>query len=160
MMILTIHPLWAWAIVYAGKDVENRTWATKYRGPLGIHAAKNAPNYGVIADFIRRLGHTPPTLAELRDRGMVGAVIGTVDLIGEEKTDSPWYLGDGRKRSKLVLGVAAWKYRGCHGWHLANPVALDTPIAATGRLGLWNFDLKMQTGGVYATGHDQDGAKI
>ena len=126
MKILIIHPLWAWAIFHAGKDVENRTWTTNHRGPLGIYAAKGAANYGVIAQFIRQLGYTPPTLAELRDRGMVGAIVGTVDLVGE-KTDSPWYLGD---------------HRG-HGWHLSNPVALDTPIAATGRLGLWDFDLEV-----------------
>ncbi len=158
MKILTIHPLWAWAIVYAGKDVENRTWATKYRGPLGIHAAKGAANYGVIADFIRRLGYAPPTLAELRDRGMTGAIVGTVNLVGK-KTDSPWYLGNdwcnpihlrypenSGHRDILCYRFGdvetVKKYQDCHGWHLVNSVALDAPIPAKGQLGLWDFDLE------------------
>ena len=38
MKCLTICQPWAWAIVAAGKDVENRTRPTRYRGPLLIHA--------------------------------------------------------------------------------------------------------------------------
>jgi hypothetical protein len=39
---LTVRQPWAWATIYAGKDVENRRWRTTYRGPLLIHAGKNA----------------------------------------------------------------------------------------------------------------------
>jgi hypothetical protein len=39
---LTIRQPWAWATIYGGKDVENRRWRTAYRGPLLIHAGKNA----------------------------------------------------------------------------------------------------------------------
>jgi hypothetical protein len=35
---LTVCQPWAWAIVHGRKHVENRTWATDYRGPLLIHA--------------------------------------------------------------------------------------------------------------------------
>jgi hypothetical protein len=38
---LTIRPPWAWAVIYRGKDVENRRWRTTYRGPLLIHAGKD-----------------------------------------------------------------------------------------------------------------------
>jgi hypothetical protein len=40
--VVTIRQPWAWAIVYGGKDVENRRWRTSYRGPLLIHAGQNA----------------------------------------------------------------------------------------------------------------------
>ena len=36
--ILTIRQPWASAIIYASKDVENRSWTTTYRGRLYIHA--------------------------------------------------------------------------------------------------------------------------
>lgn len=36
---LSIWQPWAWLIVHGHKDVENRTWPTRFRGPLGIHAA-------------------------------------------------------------------------------------------------------------------------
>lgn len=35
---LTIRQPWAWAIIHGGKDIENRSWNTKHRGPLVIHA--------------------------------------------------------------------------------------------------------------------------
>lgn len=34
---LTVRQPWAWCIEH-GKPVENRTWQTRYRGPLAIHA--------------------------------------------------------------------------------------------------------------------------
>ena len=34
-----MRPPWAWATIYGGKDVENRSWRTAYRGPLLIHAS-------------------------------------------------------------------------------------------------------------------------
>jgi len=37
--VLSLYPEWAWAIVFAGKDVENRTWRTSYRGTLLVHAS-------------------------------------------------------------------------------------------------------------------------
>lgn len=39
-MCLSIRQPWLWAIVHAGKRCENRTWSTKYRGPVFLHAAK------------------------------------------------------------------------------------------------------------------------
>ena len=41
MKALSIRQPWAWAILHAGKRVENRDWqGCHYRGPLLIHASK------------------------------------------------------------------------------------------------------------------------
>jgi len=40
MPALSIQQPWAWAILYAGKDVENRKWKTAFRGRVVIHASK------------------------------------------------------------------------------------------------------------------------
>lgn len=40
MRALSIPQPWAWAILYAGKQIKNCPEATDYRGPLLIHAAK------------------------------------------------------------------------------------------------------------------------
>jgi hypothetical protein len=40
MKALSIQQPWAWAIIHAGKRVENRTWSTRFRGPFFIHAGK------------------------------------------------------------------------------------------------------------------------
>lgn len=39
MKIITIRQPWAYLIVNGSKDIENRTWATSYRGPVLIHAS-------------------------------------------------------------------------------------------------------------------------
>lgn len=42
MKALSILQPWAWAIVHAGKRVENRTWSTSHRGQIAIHAGKSS----------------------------------------------------------------------------------------------------------------------
>ena len=39
MRIVSIKQPWATLIARGLKDVENRTWATRYRGPVLIHAS-------------------------------------------------------------------------------------------------------------------------
>jgi hypothetical protein len=37
--ILSIRQPWAYLIAKGPKDIENRNWSTKYRGPFFIHAS-------------------------------------------------------------------------------------------------------------------------
>jgi len=39
--VLVIRQPWAWLIVHGYKDIENRTWKTRYRGALLIQASAN-----------------------------------------------------------------------------------------------------------------------
>ncbi len=43
MKALSLHQPWASLIAEGVKTIETRSWATKYRGPLGIHASKRRP---------------------------------------------------------------------------------------------------------------------
>ena len=57
MKALSIQQPWAAAILYEGKDVENRTWKTNYRGWFLIHAGKKVDKKAVedgIADTYRQ----------------------------------------------------------------------------------------------------------
>lgn len=40
VVAISIRQPWAWLILNAGKDIENRTWITKFRGRALVHAAK------------------------------------------------------------------------------------------------------------------------
>lgn len=88
MKAITILQPFAWLIVAGIKDVENRTWRTKYRGPLLIHAGK-------------RLHSTPIEMIEAqmsiaipRDALEFGGVIGCVELVDVvEKSPSRWFSG-------------------------------------------------------------------
>ncbi|WP_155960585.1 ASCH domain-containing protein [Fischerella sp. PCC 9605] len=41
MKAISLKAPWAWAIFHAGKDVENRSWKTEYRGSLLIHVSRD-----------------------------------------------------------------------------------------------------------------------
>lgn len=79
-----------------GKDIENRTWSTRYRGPLLIHAASSmrGAECANFEEFIRgdiKQGHIP-TAGELRTR--LGGLIGIVDLVDVVTcSKSRWFFG-------------------------------------------------------------------
>ena len=44
--VLSVRQPWAWALLYGGKMVENRTWARRYRGRIWIHASSSRESRG------------------------------------------------------------------------------------------------------------------
>ncbi len=103
---LTIRQPWVYAIMHLGKDVENRSWATSYRGPILIHAAKGMTRgeyqqfAGMLADpecaaLLKGQGFRPemPAFGALPRAGIVG-VVDIVDCVAE--SDSPWWAGPGQ----------------------------------------------------------------
>lgn len=97
---LSIRQPWAWAILSAGKDVENRDWPTKFRGPVCIHAGKGMTP-GEVSEFSEVLGDlrldgkvdrslTGPHYASLPRGGIVGTAEITTCI---EASTSPWFFG-------------------------------------------------------------------
>lgn len=82
MKALSIRQPWAWAILHAGKDIENRNWPTTFRGVFAIHAAK-----GMTEDeYDSFCYHHPDTIACVPDyeemtRGAIVAVAEIVDCV-------------------------------------------------------------------------------
>jgi hypothetical protein len=62
MRALTVRQPWAWAIFH-GKPVENRSWATKYRGDLLIHARKQFDLAGYFNGLYRLVRIKSDTLS-------------------------------------------------------------------------------------------------
>lgn len=111
MKALTLSQPWAWAIIYGGKDIENRTWRTRYRGPLAINA-------GMARGRNITLPSCVPKPPEELGRG---AIIGVVDLVDVvEHSQSKWFGGP-------------------YGWVLRSPRPLTKPIPCRGRLGVWKL---------------------
>jgi patatin-like phospholipase/ASCH domain-containing protein len=69
MKSLSIRQPWASLIISGVKDVENRTWPTRYRGPVLIHASLRVDDTS-SEDIERRFGVRLP--AELPLGGIVG----------------------------------------------------------------------------------------
>ena len=126
---LTIHQLWAWAILAGHKTIENRTWSTNYRGPLAIHAGASRASCDESAAFIRQLGIEPPPVSELT----FGAVIGVCDVV-----DVISMADKGRLIGRSPLLTSPW-FEGPFGFVLANVRPLLLPLR--GMPGLFSIDL-------------------
>lgn len=122
--VLSVHPPWAWAIIFAGKDVENRSWTTPYRGPILIHAsskkyvgraleearAEIAKNSGLDLEQI------PTTFA----RSQVVGLVHLEDCVPNSRS--------------------RWANKGDEHWVLAHPRRLEPPTAnVDGKLNLWTW---------------------
>jgi hypothetical protein len=101
---LSIRAPWWWAILYAGKDIENRDWYARYRGPVFIHASSwwSMRQVDELMDDVRamrnRMANPPPkpdgwTYANMRDHG--GHIVGVCDMVDcVPRSGSPWFVGE------------------------------------------------------------------
>lgn len=95
---ISIRQPWAWAIINAGKDIENRNWATKFRGPVCLHAAQNCTRreYFDALEFIRPRCRGNRICAPGRSilKGGSGGIIGVAEIVDcVEASTSPWFMG-------------------------------------------------------------------
>lgn len=92
---LTIRQPWAWAIAFGGKDIENRDWATSYRGPICIHAGANKNrDYYEEAAYFMHFNLDPQVVAPLMGNVAFGGIIATAEIVDcVEQSDSPWFFG-------------------------------------------------------------------
>ena len=95
MKALSIRQPWAWLILNAGKDIENRDWPTPYRGRFLIHASKGMTHdeYWNGAETLLdiRKDMLLPPFSELQRGGIVGSV-SLVDCV--RRSESPWFFGE------------------------------------------------------------------
>lgn len=114
MKALTIKQPWATLIMQGTKKVENRTWATRYRGELVVHAGL------ALFDGYKHLALSPGHPR--------GHALGTIELIDcVELKDAPRWVA---------------KHTYTHGpfcWILRNPKPFDKTIPIKGSLGLWEM---------------------
>lgn len=133
---LTFVQPWATAVAFAGKDIENRSWRTHYRGPLAIHAGGSSPD-DVLEDLLKAERGGPrrtllhwirrgrrrfdlPEDAEEVPRSCVVAIAMLADCV--ERSASPWFSGE-------------------FGWVLAGVVPVE-PVPMTGGLSLWDCEFE------------------
>jgi len=116
MKVIVIRQPWAWLIVNGYKDIENRSWATKYRGLLLIQASTRRPSEREMEEFRRYAKKRDVILPEKFD---LGGIVGSTRLDDcVSKSRSKWFIGP-------------------IGWVLSKPRRLPfTPLK--GRLGLFD----------------------
>lgn len=123
-LALSVRQPWAWAIVHAGKDIENRSWQAvnhglNQRGRIAVHASKGMTRseYESAARFMEdELEIVCPLPADLYR----GGIIGSVEVTGVvTDSNSPWFVGP-------------------RGLVLADAQACD-PVEAPGALGYFRW---------------------
>ncbi len=125
MKVLTIKEPWASLIINGYKGYEFRSWKTKYRGKLLIHAGMSLEKKYINKFEIYGIKYAK------------GAIIG-------EATLSDCILVDKKFNDKLtkinplVYGINDHKMT--YAWKLDNVVKYDKPIFCKGKLGLWNYE--------------------
>lgn len=143
MKVISIVQPWATLIALVEKKYETRSWATKYRGPLAIHASKKinkeACRWEPIRSVLAKHDYSEKNLP-------TGAIIATTRL-----ADCIQVTQDFREslQAELEGGILihAQEYlfggysTGRYAWELTDVERLPAPIPAKGRLGLWEYSI-------------------
>ncbi len=92
MLALSVRQPYAWLIVRGFKDIENRTWPTKFRGEFLVHASATYAkrDYQDDADYYGEQFEVPfPTY-----EAMVGGIVGQCKLVNcVRRSNSRWFNG-------------------------------------------------------------------
>lgn len=128
---ISIKQPWAYLICAGIKDIENRTWATKYRGRVYIHASSQMAKY----EFTWKQSSE---LAKHEELDIVySAIIGHVDIVDCVVNHSSIWA----EKSEIgLLDEPTNEYgKPTYNWVLANPVLFDKPILnVKGKLSFWD----------------------
>ena len=111
MKALSIRQPWADAIIWHGKDVENRSWPTRFRGPVLIHAAKK---WGPAerADLAWIEDATGTKLEDV-DQPLLGGIIGKAEIVDcVTELDSKWFFG---RYGFVLRNAEALPFQPCRG---------------------------------------------
>lgn len=127
MKVLTIKQPWATLIMQGDKRFEFRSWQTKYRGDLLIHAGK-----GIDKEAMERLAkYLPKELS-------YGKILGKVKLVNCIKM-SPEFKELLLKENSDIYTKSSFKEN--YGWQVTDVEVFENPIDAKGHLSLWEYDL-------------------
>lgn len=124
MKAISVRQPWAWLIVRGDKDIENRSWKTKFRGEFLVHASMgfDRKGYEWLINNAKALGIDVRSIPFAGDFER-GAIVGKATIADcVTKSDSPWFFGP-------------------VGFVLEKAEAFDKPIPCKGRLGFFDVEL-------------------
>jgi hypothetical protein len=152
MKAITIIQPWATLAAIGEKGFETRSWPTKRRGDIAIHAGKKVDREACevpeIKAALSRHGYTADNLP-------TGAVVAIAHLLECWKWDSKdrvllrhkpiiEYETVGKVENSLEISekekAFGWFGHGRYAWQLDNVRMLPDPKPAKGQQGLWNWE--------------------
>lgn len=142
MKALSIRAPWWWWILYGGKDIENRTRRTHYRGPILLHASSwwslpqvRADN-NAATDMARHNGKAFQLLHESdfnHVRALGGHIVAAAEIVD---CLEPTLYGN--------AASSPWHMPGQYGWKLANVRPVNNPMPCKGALGLFETGMRVE----------------
>ncbi|MNO43053.1 hypothetical protein D3C76_332630 [compost metagenome] len=145
MKAVTIIQPFATLVALEEKKLETRSWSTKHRGPLAVHAGKKID---------RKICQQEPYRSILLKHGykVDNLPTGAVLAIGRLVDCHQVIVEQG---NTAILGnhavVSGYEYLfgdynpGRYAWELSDMARLQQPIEIKGMQGLWNFNYDMST---------------
>ena len=124
MKALTIKEPWASLIIEEYKKYEFRSWKTKYRGKILIHAG-----LGIEKDMMERFKDYN---IDINPGYIIGEATITDCILVDEKFNCEL-----RSTDPVVYGRS--NHTETYAWKLENVVKYEKPIPCKGKLGLWNY---------------------
>jgi ASCH domain len=120
VQLLSVRQPWAWAIARGRKQVENRTWAPSYRGPVAIYASMRVDLDAAESPLLWFAGWDPddPVAA-------IGGIVAIVTL-----ADVCSAAVDGAS-----CDCGEWADPNAYHWRLTDPQPLARPVVSFGRSG-------------------------
>ena len=121
--VLSVIQPWAWAIIFAGKEVENRSRRTSHRGRLLIHAPATRRSKAEIAEARKLIARCARVdLDQIPEDFGYSQILGSVELVDcREGVRSRWAQVDQKH------------------WVIESPRRLVTPIEVPGRRNVWTW---------------------
>jgi len=133
---LSLYAPWAYAILYLGKDVENRDWLrggrgfsrdAKFRGDFWLHASLFGGERGRKREDLEEQCEA---VLDIDDRVSLGELVGwSLSVRGK-------IVGRARIVDSVTESYSRW-FCGPVGLVIAEPVALAEQVPAKGALGFW-----------------------
>ena len=144
MKAISLLQPWASLIASGAKKIETRSWSTKYRGPLAIHASKGYKAKNLDMAWKEPFFVALESLRVTEENGDVsirfpyGSILATCNLVDCIKM-TPEFID-------LVKSAKGYEYDfgeyevDRYAWMLEDIKALDNPIPAKGALSIWEWD--------------------
>ena len=126
MKVITIKQPWASLIAKGYKEYEFRTWKTKYRGDILIHAGKSMNKEAIRRFESYHLDYS------------VGKIIAKARLTDCIEVDDKFRKEVIPRNPLVYKGISDTKWQG-YGFKLENVEEID-PIEVNGKLSLWDYN--------------------
>lgn len=143
MKAITIKQPWAHLICSGIKDIENRTWPTKFKGRVLVHAAAKSWLWHKVLQYIS------PELKEFAIKNKwtrtwlenlhTGSIIGSVEIVDCVINHKSIWAEKTTINQSNESDSENYDFKPIYNWVLKNPIMFPEPIPAKGKLNFWEY---------------------